>query len=110
MEAIWDDAGREHIARHGVTPDEVDDVLAHARPPFPEEIGNDKNLVLGQTQAGRFLQVIFVYRPIDTFDWQTVDWDDLVELLEADADEVVYVIHARELNDREKRGLRKRLR
>ena len=110
MEVFWDAASREHIAKHGVMPEEVDHVLAHSRPPFPQQIGGGKHRVLGQTRAGRFLQVIFVYRSIDTLDWQTLDWEDRLALLEEEAEEVVHVIHARELTSREKHALRQRLR
>jgi hypothetical protein len=68
LKAYWDLAGIEHIAKHGVTPGEVDYVLTRARPPFPEEIGDGKYLVLGSTEAGRLLQVIFVFREIETLD------------------------------------------
>jgi uncharacterized DUF497 family protein len=108
MEPFWDGPSRDHIAKHGVTSEEVNYVLAHSHSPFPEEIGEGKYWVRGQTQAGRFLQVIFVYRRIETLDWQVLDWEDRLVLLEEEADEVVYVIHARELTDREKRALRRR--
>src|SRR5687768_7348039 len=108
-EALWDRRSRDHIAKHGVTPHEVDDLLAGHRPPFPQDIGDGKYLAQGATQQGRFLQVIFVYRAIETLDWPMLDWEDRLQLLEEEDEEVVYVIHARELTDAEKRKLRRRL-
>lgn len=109
MKGYWDQRSIDHIAKHRVTPDEADHVLVHAMPPFPEEIGDGKFLVQGQTDEGRYLQVIFVYRPIDSITWSSLDWQAWAALLDEKADEVVYVIHSRELNESEKRALRRRL-
>ena len=109
MEAFWDLRSREHIAKHGVSPDEVDYVLQQASAPFPQDIGEGKHLVQGQTEHGRYLQVIIIYRPIDTIDWEMLDWQDRLRLLDEGLDEVVYVVHARELTDAEKRNLRRRI-
>ena len=49
-------------------------------PPVPEERGGDQLMVVGQDMDGRFLQVAFIFSPAD----------------------VIYVIHARPLTDREK--------
>jgi uncharacterized DUF497 family protein len=57
-----------------------------ARNPFPRKIEEDKWLVWGRGQGGRFLQVIFV----------------------VDEDQTIYVIHARVLNEQEKRRFRRR--
>jgi hypothetical protein len=80
------------------------------QPPFPEAIGDGKHFVHGQTEAGRWLQVIYVYRAIETLDWSSVHWEDRGALLDEADDEVVYVIHARDLNEQEKRAARRRLR
>jgi hypothetical protein len=88
FEFRWNDWNVGHIAEHGVTPDEAEDVVRAMRPPFPEYIGERKWLVLGQTSAGRYLRVIFIVSPADTF----------------------YVIHAMPLDDRAKRRLRRRKR
>ena len=84
----WNDWNREHIAIHGVTPGEAEYVIENAAAPYPEQIGDEKWRVRGQTILGRHLQVIFVYDPDDT----------------------VYVLHSRGLSDREKRQLRRRRR
>ena len=72
----------------GVSPDEAEYVADRAKAPYPEHIGDDKWMVRGQTAAGRYIQVIFILDPEDT----------------------LYIIHARGLNDREKRQLRRRRR
>ena len=59
-----------------------------AQPPFPLVEVDDKYLVWGPTEAGRLLQVVFVVDPDDT----------------------VFVIHARELTEREKKRFRRRKR
>jgi hypothetical protein len=107
--AYWDKRNRDHISRHAVTPMEVDFVLVHARPPYPERIGDGRHLVRGRTEAGRYLQVIFVYRSIKTLDWRALGWEDRLALDVEGADEVLYPIHARELTGVEKRALRRRL-
>jgi len=68
--------------------EEAEFVVNHARAPFPQRLENQKILVKGQTDAGRYLQVIY--------------------LLEED--DVVFVIHSRGLNDNEKRQFRRRRR
>jgi uncharacterized DUF497 family protein len=85
MEFRWNDWNREHLATHGVEPEEAEAVIRAARRPFPRKVEDDKWLVWGRTRGGRFLQVIFVVDPENT----------------------VYVIHARPLNEQEKRRLRR---
>ena len=62
--------------------------MNHARSPFPRRVEEDKRLVWGQTADGTYLQVIYVLDP----------------------DEVVFVIHAMPMTDRQKRQLRRRRR
>ena len=82
----WNAWNRDHIARHGVTEEEAEWVVNRARPPYPEKAGDGKYLVRGQTEAGDYVQVIYIFDPQD----------------------VVYVIHARPLSEREKKRYRKR--
>jgi uncharacterized DUF497 family protein len=86
MDFRWNDWNIEHIGKHGVSPQEAEMVVRCARAPFPRRIEDDKWLVWGRGEGGRFLQVIFV----------------------SDTDETVYVIHARPLNEQEKRRFRRR--
>lgn len=90
MEFRWNEWNLEHIAKHGVSAEEAEELIRDARPPFPEKIEDDKWLVVGKVGGGRFLQAIFVE-----------DNDD---------PDCAYVLHARPLTEKEKRRLRKRLR
>jgi uncharacterized DUF497 family protein len=88
MQFRWIDWNRDHIAEHGVDWKEAEMVVQQATHPFPRQIGEEKLLVLGQGRGGRFLQVIYVLDPDDT----------------------VFVIHARPMNEREKKHYRRRKR
>jgi hypothetical protein len=60
---FWTDAetGLPHIYDHGVTEDEVHQVLSR---PGEEHAGTDHSRIrLGQTEAGRYLQVVYVPDP-----------------------------------------------
>jgi uncharacterized DUF497 family protein len=87
MEFRWNDWNEEHIARHGMTPEEAEYLVEHKRRPYPQMIGDGKWIVVGQTSAGVFAQVVF----------------------RLDDDRTVYVIHCRPLNDAEKRRFRRRM-
>jgi len=53
--------GEPHIASHDVTEDEVEDVLSR---PIEDRPGAEGSRVaLGQTEAGRYLKVIYVPDP-----------------------------------------------
>lgn len=52
----WDDANREHIDRHGVTPREVEEVC-FSRPLLMKSRAGTR-LAYGQTLAGRYLLVV----------------------------------------------------
>lgn len=55
------ETGLPHIYNHGVTEDEVEDVLMN---PGEDWLGRRKTRnVLGQTQDGRYLQVVYVRNP-----------------------------------------------
>jgi uncharacterized DUF497 family protein len=86
MQFRWIDWNRDHIAEHGVEPDEAEMVVRLSQSPFPRKIEEDKWLVVGRGRGGRFLQLIYV----------------------VDADKTVFIIHARPISEREKRRLRRR--
>jgi hypothetical protein len=52
------DTGQPHIYGHGVTEAEVEYVLRHAGEDRPGT--DDSRVALGQTDAGRYLRVIYV--------------------------------------------------
>src|SRR5690349_10029198 len=103
----WNAANIEHIGKHGVRREEAVYVLRNARSPWPEARPDDKFLVWGQTQAGRYLQVIFLFPPDEQIDIETLSAPDLLAFSEGDA-EVAYVIHAMELDAARKRQYLKR--
>ena len=85
----WNEWNEEHIAEHDVSPAEAEYVVRHAVSRYPTLIGNGKHRVRGQTWEGRYLQVIFVW--------------DIENVL-------AYIVHARDLTDRERRSFRRRQR
>ena len=85
MDFRWNQWNIEHLAGHGVDPDEAEEVVREAQRPYPRRIGEDKLLVWGPGRGGRLLQVIFV----------------------VDEDGTAFVIHGRKLTKREK-GLHRR--
>jgi Domain of unknown function (DUF4258) len=60
---FWTDAetGLPHIYEHGVTEDEVRQVLA--RPGLNRPSGRNSRSIMGQTSDGRYLKVVFVPDP-----------------------------------------------
>lgn len=82
----WNRWNVEHIGEHGVDIDQAEYLVLSARPPWPSYEGDGRWLVRGQDRNGTYLQVAYVIDP----------------------DGTIYVIHARPLNDREKRLLRRR--
>jgi len=81
----WIEWNIEKCELHGVDPAEAEEIVNRARAPYPRRIDQGKTLVRGQAASGRYLQVIY--------------------LLERD--DIVFVIHARPLNETEKRQLRR---
>jgi uncharacterized DUF497 family protein len=71
----WDDANRDHVARHGITMAEFEEVLL--RDPFDlgyrEEQGEMRFSFLGETARGRILLVVVtergdLLRPVTAFE------------------------------------------
>jgi uncharacterized DUF497 family protein len=85
VEFRWNYWNVEHLAKHSVEPDEAERVIMQARAPYPISRSDDKYLVWGPGRADRLLQVVFVL----------------------DDDGTVFVIHGRQLTDREKRRFRR---
>jgi hypothetical protein len=48
MQFRWIDWNRDHIAEHGVDWQEAERVVRQAESPFPQQIGDDKLLVMGR--------------------------------------------------------------
>jgi uncharacterized DUF497 family protein len=88
MQFRWNNWNTEHIAAHGVSVEEAEEVVRAARDPYPMPREDDKWLVWGRGSGGRLLQVVFIL----------------------DDDDTIYVIHARPLTEKEKRRWRKQTR
>lgn len=80
----WNEWNVDHIAGHGVRSGEAQYVVERPARGFPRYDGGRKYRAWGQTAAGRYLQVVYIFSPPG----------------------VVYVIHARDLTEAEKRRLR----
>jgi uncharacterized DUF497 family protein len=80
----WNAWNVEHISGRASV-EEAEYVVENAAPPYPRSAGDEKFIVRGQTYAGRYIQVVYIFDPAD----------------------VVYVIHARPLTENEKRQLRR---
>jgi uncharacterized DUF497 family protein len=74
----WDEWNLQHIETHGVKPVEAEYVVRNAKRPFPREISDDKQLVWGQTERGRYLQVIFVFRSDDEVDYESLSLEEVL--------------------------------
>ncbi|MFL6180634.1 MAG: BrnT family toxin [Actinomycetes bacterium] len=60
----WDDANIEHLARHGITPDEVEDLLEGRTVRLRMATdAPDRFPVLGRTSSGRYLLIIYQEKP-----------------------------------------------
>lgn len=85
MDFQWNEWNIDHVQKHGVSPEEAESVVSRAARPFPLAIGDDEWLAWGPGQGGRLIQVIFL----------------------KEEDDDVFIIHARPLNDREKKRYRR---
>lgn len=84
-ELWWDEGSEEHITRHGVLPEEVDEAVFDRRARF-RRVGKDRYAALGSTGTGRHLFVILHLLPTGS----------------------ARVVTARDMSDREKRRFRRR--
>lgn len=84
-EVMWTEDSEAHIARHGVTPSEVEQVL-YGRPRLVVSGRDDTRLVLGTNMAGRHLLVVVT---------ESADGRD-------------FVVTARDMTDNEKRLFREK--
>lgn len=57
----WDDWNEEHIARHGVDPDQVEEVVFDSEY-FSSRARNGTYRLIGRTNGGRYLAVFLVPR------------------------------------------------
>jgi uncharacterized DUF497 family protein len=81
----WNEWNIDHIAEHGIEPEQAEHVINHPSRGYPQRGEERKYLARGQDAKGMYIQAIYVFDPPG----------------------VVFVIHARPLNDSEKRRLRR---
>jgi uncharacterized DUF497 family protein len=105
----WNAANIVHIAKHGIAPEEAEEVILRAKPPWPEVRKDGRRRVWGRTNSGRLLQVIFIFPADEDVDAASLNLAGLIAWSDGE-DRVVYVIHARELEEDEKRQYSKRSR
>ncbi|TET42158.1 MAG: hypothetical protein E3J66_04085 [Dehalococcoidia bacterium] len=71
-ELEWDDQNIEHIAKHEVTPQEVEDVCFGLH--ISQRVGERRHVLSGQSSAGKYLNVVVErlggqrFRPITAFE------------------------------------------
>ena len=90
MEYVWNEKNIGHIGAHGLSRSDAQYIVDHAKPPYPQMIGDDKRIVVGQLRGGEYVQVIYVPS--------------------RSVPDAVYVMHARPLTAGEKRLFRRRMR
>ncbi|KAF0124954.1 MAG: hypothetical protein FD189_2004 [Elusimicrobia bacterium] len=56
----WDEANIAHVARHNITPDEVDEAFKEKHLIFKSRDG--RYMLLGRSAAGRYLMVAFTVK------------------------------------------------
>jgi uncharacterized protein len=61
LEFEWDDDNIEHIAKHGVLPDEIEEVAFYDEPWIKKGRSNSRYM-LGYTVGGRYLFVVYVLK------------------------------------------------
>lgn len=84
-EIRWTERAEDHIAAHGVTPDEVEQVVA-TRPRLVLRGREDTEYVFGATAAGRHLLVVLA---------EAIDGRD-------------YVVTVRDMSDTERQAFRRK--
>ncbi len=62
----WNRWNVEHIARHGVSPDEAEHVVRWAKRPYPRRHRKGTSIVVGKDQTRRVLQVVYTLDPDGT--------------------------------------------
>jgi uncharacterized protein len=67
-EIVWSDPDIVHMARHGVTPEEVEEALSAnpvwRRGRIHQPTGRTSLIALGQTEAGRYLFIVLSPREL----------------------------------------------
>lgn len=69
----WDDENEQHVSRHGLSPDEVDDVLMSRVAIFRNKrAGSGLYQLIGRRIDGRFVTVIIEPTLVDSSIWRPI--------------------------------------
>lgn len=60
----WDEHNRDHIAAHGITPSEAEEVIVNSPVDLEMQLrnGEERYLQIGETDSGRILLVVSTWR------------------------------------------------
>jgi uncharacterized DUF497 family protein len=60
----WDDGNRNHVARHGVSPAEAEQVVLNGAVEIEKQVtdGEERILEIGRTDSGRILAMVTTWR------------------------------------------------
>jgi hypothetical protein len=103
----WDHWNKVHVTKHGASEADAQYVIAHAKDPFPREIGDDKFLVWGKNPSGRLLQVVFAFKLPEDLEFTSLAVLDWATLIDYEGTIAVYVIHAMPLTSKQLKQYRK---
>jgi hypothetical protein len=101
---IWTIKNVEHIAEHGITPEEAEQVVTKPARSYPHYKGDGKWLARGQTTDGRYIQVIY----LRLADADEIDCEQVDLVLLDDSEDTFVVIHARPLTESERSALKRK--
>ena len=69
----WDEDNEEHVDRHGLTAEAIDQILAERVVAFRNKRGaRGAYLVVGRDFQGRYLTVIIEPSPVDSTEWRVI--------------------------------------
>jgi len=72
----WTERSEEHIARHRITPEEVEQAV-FTRPQFETSGRDDSTLIYGTTDAGRHLLTVMVDSAAEPDSWYVATARDM---------------------------------
>lgn len=62
----WDKGNIGHCQKHGLSPEEIEDVFENSPAVFPDPFPDERRYrAIGKTDKGRFAYVVFMFREVD---------------------------------------------
>jgi uncharacterized DUF497 family protein len=60
----WDEHNKSHLAKHGISPSDAEDVFSgdHVLSEYQSEEDEERWVAVGATRTGRILQIVFAIR------------------------------------------------